>query len=59
MRVGAAIEDVGKLGPAAWLEERDYESQGHRLFSSRAGELQRKEGDPGKSKARRINKEEK
>lgn len=32
MRVGAAIEDVGKLGPGAWLEERDYEGQGHRLL---------------------------
>ena len=30
MRVGAAIEDVGKLGPGAWMEER--ESHGHQLL---------------------------
>lgn len=31
MGVGAALEGVEKLGnkPGAWLEERDYESQGN------------------------------
>lgn len=29
MRVGAAIEGIGKLGPGSWLEKRGYKSQEH------------------------------
>lgn len=61
MRVGAAIEGIGKLGLGSWPEERGYESQEHQMSRAEGarqqGWINSKEGDPGKSKARRLSKE--